>query len=165
MEWTLTLLRELPPWEFESRWTPKCLENNFRGQNPMDSKDLYTIENLLKRKCVKWACITHLDIQNTSYGQKKGRKSNWYFDSRPLKVKNRSNFLTCRWCVTHHWKALKKGLQLCFRPHFNWKSARKVMGPQSCGSPNLGNFGTFIWESQDKMRFRCGPCEEAQNIL
>jgi len=42
------------------------------------------------------------------------------------------------------------GLKLCFRPHFNLKSAGKVMAPQSCGSPNLGDFGTPIWESRDK---------------
>jgi hypothetical protein len=33
-------------------------------------------------------------------------------------------------------------LQLCFRPHLNWRSSHKVMGPQSRRSPNLGNFGT-----------------------
>jgi len=30
------------------------------------------IEKLLERRCLKWACIAHLDIWNTSYGQKKG---------------------------------------------------------------------------------------------
>ncbi len=30
------LPRELPHWELESRWTPKCSESNCRGQNPMD---------------------------------------------------------------------------------------------------------------------------------
>jgi hypothetical protein len=30
--------------------------------------------------------MTHLDIYNTSYGQKKGQESNWQFDSRPRKV-------------------------------------------------------------------------------
>jgi hypothetical protein len=48
-------------------------------------------------------------IWNTSYGQKKGRESNRQFDSRPLKVKNCPNFLTCRWCATYHWKYLNKG--------------------------------------------------------
>jgi hypothetical protein len=48
-------------------------------------------------------------IWNTSYGQKKGRESNRQFDSRPLKVKNCPNFLTCRWCATYHWKSLNKG--------------------------------------------------------
>ncbi len=37
------------------------------------------------------------------------------------------------------------GLQLCFKPHFNQRFVRKVMGPQSCGSPNFSN-----WESRDK---------------
>jgi hypothetical protein len=53
--------------------------------------------------------MNHLDIYNTSYGKKKGRESNWHFDSRPLKVENRPNFLVCRWCVTHRWKAFDKG--------------------------------------------------------
>jgi len=35
-EGTLTLPKELPPWELQSQWTPECLESNFKGQNPMD---------------------------------------------------------------------------------------------------------------------------------
>jgi len=48
-------------------------------------------------------------LKHTSYGQTKGQKSNWQFDFRPLKIKNRPNFLTCRWRVTHRWKALDEG--------------------------------------------------------
>jgi hypothetical protein len=33
--------------------------------------------------------MSHLDICSISYGKKKGRESNWQFDSRPLKVGNR----------------------------------------------------------------------------
>jgi len=33
--------------------------------------------------------MIHLDISNISYGQKKGRESNYQFDSQPLKVGNR----------------------------------------------------------------------------
>jgi len=40
----------------------------------------------------------------------------------------------------------QRGLQLFFRPHCNPRSARKVMAPQSRGSPNLGDFGTPTWE-------------------
>ncbi len=80
----------------------------------------------MKCKYLKWACITHLDIWNTSYGQKKGWESNGQFDSRPLKVKNQPNSLACRWHATYRWKAW--GLQLCFRPHLNHKFAHKVMG-------------------------------------
>jgi len=32
---------------------------------------LYIIGKLLKHRCLKWARIAHLDIWNTSYGQKK----------------------------------------------------------------------------------------------
>jgi hypothetical protein len=35
----------------------------------------------------------------------------------------------------------QQGLQLCFRPHFNWRSAQDVMGLQNHMSPNLKNFG------------------------
>jgi len=47
-------------------------------------------------------------IWNTNYGQKKGRESTWQFDSRPLKVRNRPDFLACRWCATYYWKAFDK---------------------------------------------------------
>jgi hypothetical protein len=33
------------------------------------------------------------------------------------------------------------------------------MGPRNCKSPKLENFGTFTWESWDKMPFACGPVE------
>ncbi len=45
----------------------------------------------------------------TSYGQKKGQESNWQFDSRPLKVGNRPNFLACKRRATYCWKALHEG--------------------------------------------------------
>jgi hypothetical protein len=50
----------------------------------------------------------HLDIYSTSYGKKKGRESNWQFDSQPLKINNRPNPGVCRWSATHHWKDLEE---------------------------------------------------------
>jgi hypothetical protein len=91
------------------KWTPKSSEHNFRGQNPFLRGILYVIGKLLKHKCLKWACMAHLDIWNTSYGQKKGHESNWQFDSRPLKVGNWPDFVMCMWRLTYHWKALNKG--------------------------------------------------------
>jgi hypothetical protein len=85
-----------PCWELESQWTPKSSKCNCKGQNPLPWKILYIIGNILKLRCLKWAHIAHLDIWNTSYGQKKNRESNRQFDSRPLKVGNRPNFLACR---------------------------------------------------------------------
>jgi hypothetical protein len=80
-----------------------------RGQNPMDWGVFYITGKLLKHRCLKWARMTHLDIWNTSYIQKKGQESNWQFDSRPLKINNRPNLLTCRWRATFRWKALNEG--------------------------------------------------------
>jgi hypothetical protein len=45
-------------------------------------------------------------------------------------------------------KIFWQGLQLFFKPHFNRRSARKVIGPQSRKSPNFGNFKTPIWVSR-----------------
>jgi hypothetical protein len=51
--------------------------------------------------------MSHLDIWNPSYGQKKGRESKWQFDSRPLKVGN-CPFPDVRWqSATWRWKALE----------------------------------------------------------
>jgi len=116
-EWTLTLPRQFPLWEMESRWTLETSESDCRGQTSMSCGVLYIIGKLLKRRYLKWACIAHLDIWNTSYGQKKGRESNSResnsresasFDSRPLKVGNRPKILGCRELATYRWKGLDK---------------------------------------------------------
>jgi len=108
-EWTLTLPRQLPFGELESRRTPESSRSDCRGQNLLVWRFLYIIGKLLNRRCLKWARITHLDIWNTSYGQKKGRESNWQFDSRSLKVRNWLNLLAWRWRATYHWKSLDEG--------------------------------------------------------
>jgi hypothetical protein len=93
---------------WESTGTPKTLKFDCRGQDISHWGVLYIIGKLLKCRCRKWACMSHLNICSTSYGKKKGRESNWQFDSRPLKVKNRPNSSACRWSATHRWKALNK---------------------------------------------------------
>jgi len=105
----LTLPRELPLWELEFRWTPEFSKNDYRGKKSMDWRVLYIIGKLLELGCLKWSCMTHFDMWNTSYGQKKGHESNWQFDSILIKVKYHAYFLMCRWRVTYRWKALDKG--------------------------------------------------------
>jgi hypothetical protein len=65
---------EMRTWEFSG--TPKSLEFDYNGQNTSHLCILYIIGKLLKCRCPKWACMTHLDICNISYGQKKGQESN-----------------------------------------------------------------------------------------
>jgi len=89
-----------PTWGVESRRTPKFSRSNCRGQNPLVWRVLYIIGKILKLRCLKLDHITHLDIWITSYGQKKGRKSNWQFNSQPRKVGNWPDFLACRWRET-----------------------------------------------------------------
>jgi hypothetical protein len=72
---TITLLKLLEFdsfWELESQWTFEFSENDYRGQNPLDWRIFYIIEKILNFRCLKWAHMTHLEIWNTSSGQKKG---------------------------------------------------------------------------------------------
>jgi hypothetical protein len=71
-----------------------------------------------------------------SYGRKKGRESNWQFDSRPLKVMNKLDSGMFRWSLTHCWKALEKSYKfsLDFIPikGLSWELwAPKVPGVQT----------------------------------
>jgi hypothetical protein len=61
-DWTLTLPRQLPLGELESQRTPKSSRNNCRNQTPSVRRVVYIIRKLWKRRCLKWAHITHLDI-------------------------------------------------------------------------------------------------------
>jgi hypothetical protein len=53
----------LPLWDFEFQWTPEFLGNDYRGQNPLDWRVLYIIRKLLKCKCLKCVCMTHLGLK------------------------------------------------------------------------------------------------------
>jgi hypothetical protein len=92
----------------ESSRTLETSKFNCRGQNTLPWGVLYIIEKLSKCRCQKWPRTSHLDIFSTSYGKKKGRESNWQFDSRPLKVKNRPDLGVCKWSATYRCKALKE---------------------------------------------------------
>ncbi len=95
-------------WEVGVLQTPKNSELDCRGQISLHLSVLGVVGKFLKCKCSKWPRMSHLDICNPSYGQKKGRESNWQFDSRPLKVRNRPlpNFRwqSATWC----WKAFEE---------------------------------------------------------
>jgi hypothetical protein len=53
-----------------------------------------------------------LDICNPSYGQKKGRESNYQFDSRPLTDGNRPDSDVYRRSATWRWKILKESYKI-----------------------------------------------------
>ncbi len=66
------------------------------------------IRKVLKRRYRKWPRIGNSDICSSSYGQKKGQESNWQFDSRPLKVRNRPFPDVTLKSATRRWKTLDK---------------------------------------------------------
>jgi hypothetical protein len=59
----------------------------------------------------------------------------------------------------------QRELQDCFKPHPNQRSEQEVMIAQSPGSANRNNFGTPLWESQEKVSFRCSFGGDLQRIL
>ncbi len=74
--------------KMESSETPEKSELDCRGQISSHLNVLDLIGKVLKCRCPKWPCMSHLDICSPSYEQKKGQDSNWQFDSRPVKVEN-----------------------------------------------------------------------------
>jgi len=113
----------------------------------------------LERKCPKWARITHLDIWNTSYGQKKGRESNWQFDSRPLKVKNRPDLLACRWRATYRWKALDKRYNFTSDLIFIGGMHTKLWRPKVARVLTLAISGLPLGSPETKIHLDVGPME------
>jgi hypothetical protein len=92
--------------KLESSGTPENSELDCRGQISLHLSALGVIKKVLKCRCPKWPRMNHLDICSPSYGQKKGRESNWQFDSRPQKVGNRPVPNVHSRSATWRWKAL-----------------------------------------------------------
>jgi hypothetical protein len=158
----LTLPSELPCWELESRWTPESLESDRKGQNLSPRRVIYIIGKLLKLKYLKWACMTHLDIWNTTYGQKKGRESNWQFDSRPQKVKNQPNSLMCRWRATRRWKALEEGYNFALDLISIKGLEKKLTSHKVAGIPTLAISGLPLGSPGTKSHLDEGVVERCR---
>jgi hypothetical protein len=129
--------------KLESSGTLEDSELNCRGQISLHLNDLGVIGKVLKYRCPKWPRMSHLDICSPSYGRRKGRESNWQFDPRPLKVKNRHVSDVRSRTATWRWKALFEdynfGLDLV--PIGGWGKelqSPKVPGVQT-GSPKESN--------------------------
>jgi hypothetical protein len=144
--------------ELESFGTPECSKLDSKGQNTSHWGVLGFIGKVLKRRYRKCPRILDLDICSPSYGQKKGRESNWQFDSRPLKVRNRP-LLDLRIESTRcRWKDLDEGYKfgsdlVAIRP-----GSRELWPPKVPGlhpGQFRDNFGSPTWESREKKPFGC----------
>jgi hypothetical protein len=96
----------------ESSETPECSEFNRKAQNTSYWGVLGVSGKVLKRRYRKWPRISNSDIYSPSYGQKKGRESNWQFDSRPLKIGNRPLPDVGLKSATQSWKALDESYNI-----------------------------------------------------
>jgi hypothetical protein len=138
----------------ESLRSPEFLKNDFKGWKSLDWRHPYTIEKLLRHRCIKWACMIHLNTYNTSFGRKKSQKLKCQIDFWPLTVGNHPNLNVFRGHVTYHWNALDKGYNFALdltnyiRSYKKLWASRKVR-IQSREFPNLGIRG--------KMTFGCNP--------
>jgi len=128
----------------ESKWIPEFSKNNFRGQNSLEWKVPYTIRLILERIYLKWACTSHLNTLNTSYGQKKGWESKCQFDSQPLKVGNCPDLLVCKWYATYHQKALEEGYNFASNITSIRGLQKKSYGPPKSRESQFFEF----WDSQ-----------------
>jgi hypothetical protein len=154
--------------DLESSWTPECLEFDSKAQNTSHWGVLGFIGKILKRRYRKWPRIGHLDICSPSYGQKKGRESNWQFDSRPLKVGNLPLSDLLIESAIPRWKDLDEGYKfgsdlvaIRLRSRELW--ALKVSGLHP--GQFRDDFGTPTRESREKVTFGRGRRWESQNIL
>jgi hypothetical protein len=147
------------------KWAPKFLERYFKGQNPIVWIFLYIIEKLLKCRCEKWACMTHLDIWNTSYDQKKGRESKWKFNSRPLKIKNQPDFLVFRHRAKYCWKALNKGYNFVLDVITIRGLHAKLWAPKVVGILAMRILGLPSGSPETECHLDVAPWRDAKNTI
>jgi len=144
---------------------PKFQSSITGGQNTLLGGVLHTVGKVLKCRCRKWPRMNHSDIYSTSYGRKKGRESNWQFDSRPLKFRNQPDPGVCRWSATHSWKDLEESykfaLDLILIRGLSWEFwAPKVPGVQ------FGTIsGLLLGSPETKKSFGCRCGRATQRIL
>jgi hypothetical protein len=144
---------------WKSSKTSKNSEFDCRGQNTSPWGVLYTVGKVLKCKCPKWPHMSHLDICSTSYGWKKGRESNWQFDSRPLKVRNRPDPGVCRQSATHRWKAFKEKYQFASDPIPIRGLSKKLWMPKVPGVQTETILGLPLGSPRTKGHLDVAPVE------
>jgi hypothetical protein len=156
-------------------WSPPGLPNvqssTARPKTPRIEVFLMSLERSWNVDVEKWPRIGHLDICSLSYGQKKGRKSNWQFDSRSLKVGNRPLLDLWIESAIRRWKDLNAGYKFGSDLVAIRRRSRELWAPKVPGlhpGQFRDNFGTPSQESQEsreKVTFGRGCRWESQSIL
>jgi hypothetical protein len=79
------------------------------------------------------------------------------FDSRPLKVGNRPDFLACKWPATYRWKDLNEGYNFDLDLISMGGLYAKLCAPKVVGVPNLGISGFPLGSLGTKCHLGGGP--------
>jgi hypothetical protein len=128
-------------------------EFDFRGENTLHWGVSYMIGKLSKcsvENGLAWTIWTFVAqvITKRKVGSQIGSLTPDHQKSRI--VPTRCVQAKCDTLLKSSWR----GLQLCFKPHRNWRFAQEVMRSQNCESPSC-------W----KKPFGCDPRGELQSIL
>ncbi len=134
----------------ESSGTPECSKLDSKAKNTSYWGVLGVIGKVLKRRYRKWPRIGNSDICSPSYGQRKGRESNWQFDSQPLKFGNRPLLNVALKSVTRRWKTLDERYNIDSRlvPIRVWG---EELGPFKVPGVQPGHF----WDSISGVPTKC----------
>jgi hypothetical protein len=146
-----------PIWGVEVLMDSQIFRKWLQGSKFIGSNSSLYDWKSLECRCLKWARMTHLDTQNTSYGQKKGRESNWQFDFQPLKVGNCFDFLVCMWCATYRWKALNEGYSFALVFISIGGLHTKLWASKVMRVLILGISGLPFWNPETKWHLGAGP--------
>jgi hypothetical protein len=116
----------------ESSGIPECSDLDSKGKNTSHWGVLSVIGKVLKRKYRKRPRIGHSDICSPSYGQKKGRESNWLPTTKSQEsMPSRHPIWACDMALERS----RRGLQLWCRPRRDPTLQSGVMPVQGSGSP------------------------------
>jgi hypothetical protein len=102
----------LPLWELHSHGSSECLEPWLERKKNTKSCLQDTIRKVLKHRCLKCPRIIHLHLICISYDQKKGRESNWEFDSRSQTLWKQGSNEFWLGHVIHCWKGHFEGYKI-----------------------------------------------------
>jgi hypothetical protein len=78
------------------------------------------------------------------------QKSNWQFDSRPLKTRNFLDFLPFKWRATYRWKDLDKGYNFDLEVISIDGLHAKLWAPKVARVPTLGISRFPLWSPRTK---------------
>jgi hypothetical protein len=101
------------------KWISKSSKCDRRGQNPSVRKVLYIIGKLLKCRCLKWACMTHLD--KMPFGCDPPWSDTKNIIRRKVVVSPKSGLWWVLWVRNCPWLVLApKGPKLCTNQRVIW---------------------------------------------